>query len=407
MAIHVVGLGLDPADLPSKTTSLIRRARVLVAGERHLQRYAQHPAIKIPIVAPLSSTFAQIREHEQEKGPVVILASGDPMFYGIGPAVIEEFGAGAVTILPNITTIQAAAARIKAPWSDIATVSLHGRQDMHPLFLALGRYERIAVLTDTRSIPAALAQAMLDKGLIQFRIWVFEDLGGEAERFDLYTLEAASQKNFSALNLVLFERTAPMPERPQLGIPDEEFVTERGLITKWSVRSAALAALRISRNHTVWVLGAGCGAVSIEASSLARTGRVFAVEKKAGRIRHIRENIRRFTALLVEPVHGIMPDCLEVLPQPDRIFLGGGLGQPDNSVIEAACACLVPGGRIVASCVLMDSLIRTKACFEAANWPYSITMITVAHSSPLAASMHLEGQNPVFLVAAEKPEVMA
>lgn len=402
MAIHIIGLGVEPDDLSRKELRLINEAQVLVGGERHLDRFKESSAEKIRIVSPLSGVFEQIRSCEAKDLSIVILATGDPLFYGIGQSLINEFGADNVTLTPNVSMLQAAAARIRIPWHDVATVSLHGRPDLFPLFHALNTHSRVAALTDDKHIPSSMAQALLDKGADNFRMWVFEDLGADNERYAPYSLAVASQKNFASLNFVLLEATEARPQRPMLGAPDQSYVTDKGLVTKASIRAAGIAALRLHPKNTLWDLGAGCGAVAIEASALLTQGRVYAVEKKSTRVAHIRENIRRCYALLVEAVHGAYPRCLPDLPDPDRVFIGGGLSKGEG-LLEAVCDRLKPGGRIVVHCALLDTLSRSKSFFQHRDWPLTVLMLQSSKSAPLGKDLHLEAQNPVFILAADKP----
>jgi precorrin-6Y C5,15-methyltransferase (decarboxylating) len=315
---------------------------------------------------------------------------------------VDHFGPDGVIVLPNVTTVQCAAARIKIPWQDVVAVSLHGRSDYAPLYAALLKRDWVAAFTDPTSIPAAIAQSLVDKGVgDRYLLWVFEDMGTDDERFERFSLAEASQRTFSHLSLVLFERVRGADSPLTLGIPDEKFATDKGLITKWPVRAAALAALRITPDSVVWDLGAGSGAVAIEASTLAHNGRVLVVEKNPGRVADIRENIRRFGALSVDVFYGVMPAALADLPDPDRIFIGGGLGK-DVDVLREACRRLAPGGRIVISCVLLGTLLRVKEYLAAQGWPFEVTLAGGGVSTELAGDVRIEGLNPVFLVSAEK-----
>lgn len=403
MSITVVGLGLDPDNLPPQTAERIAKATVLVGGERHLRRFSEHEAIKVTIGSPLSGVIEAINTYDKNDQDIVVLATGDPLFFGIGATLIEELGPGRVEVTPNISTLQVAAARTKIPWHDLAMISLHGREGMLPLFESLMRNQRVAVLTDARSIPAAIAQALLDKGAENYRMWVFEDLESERERVEVYDLKTASQRSFSSLNLVLLERTGPPANTLCLGIPDERFTVHDTLITKGPVRAVTLAALRLTPGDLLWDLGAGCGALAIEAAALLSSGCVYAVEKRSDRVALIRENIRRCHALLVEAVHGTMPRCLDELPDPDRVFIGGGLSR-DPSILDQACKRLRPGGRIVVNCILLDTLALTRKALAAQGWKYEVTLLNAAQSMPLGKDMYLQGGNPIFIVSAGKPE---
>lgn len=399
--IHVVGLGMDPDNLPEHSSEVIEHAQVLCGGRTQLAHFEDHPAEKLTIAAPLDSVLDELAARHAAGFMVVVLADGDPLYFGIGATLIERLGPEDVAVYPGVTALQAAAAKLKIPWNAVETVSLHGRTDWLPLYRALTRADFVAVYTDPANVPAAVAQAALDKGCAHFAMWVLEDLETEAEQVRKFTLEEAARTSFSKLNLVLLERTGRPEVALTLGIPDDLLAKEKNLITKGPVRAAGLAALRVAPGHTVWDLGAGCGAVAVEAASLG-AGRVVAVEKHAGRVGLIRENVRRTGAYTVELVHGTMPRCLDDLPDPDRVFIGGGLSRSD-AVLDAACARLAPGGRLVCSLVLLSTLERVRRNLAARGWPVFVTLVAAAESRPLADDLHLAALNPVFIVGADKP----
>ncbi len=203
------------------------------------------------------------------------------------------------------------------------------------------------------------------------------------------------------------------------GQPESAYAHEGGRITKWPVRAAALAALRIEPHHVVWDLGAGSGSVAVEAAFLARRGHVLAVEREEGRIRNIKENRRRFGAANLDILHAAMPDCLEMdfslateaeicgdsMPSPDRIFIGGELGGGANEagrLLNLAWKRLLPGGRIVASCVLLDDVQLARKGLQTLDPDADVFLVQAACSAPLGNDMHLQALNPVFCIAAQK-----
>lgn len=410
MALYVVGLGMDPGTLPEEHEERIYLAQVLVGGERQLAWYDDHPAEKIVVKAPVDPILDTIAERLKEGKEVVVVASGDPLYFGIADTLVRRFGQGDVDILPNISSLQAAAARIKIPWQEVVSVSLHGRENMGELLSMLMLHDRVAVLTDRRNIPSAIAQTLLERAVDEdaphkqpFMLWVFEDMETDRERVTRYTLDEAAQTSFSRLNMVLVERTMPPSDELRIGIPDEEFSCESRVITKWPVRAVGLAGLGPVPGDVIWDLGAGCGAVSIEAAAIIRRGRIVAVERRGGRVADIRRNVARFGALIVEPVHGTVPECLDELPDPDKIFIGGGLSTT-SEMLEHAAARLSPGGRLVIHCVLLDTLALAKAFLKQNNWPHEVTLIHPSQSRELAGDMHFKAYNPVFIISANKPE---
>ena len=411
--VHLLGMHPGSLGLTDRARDILARAQVIAGGQRLLAALDHcctedrpiQPEKLIPIGRDLAATLARI-ERLSHKLRVVVLADGDPLFYGFGQRLIEALGADNVVVIPNLTTLQVAAARLKLPWQDVRTVSLHGRSDYQPLFAAISRHDAVAVYTDAENPPAAIAQALLQRGAEDFTLTVCEDLDTPQERIRTLALEAVWDEHFSPLNLVLIQRNYP-PETPlQLGIPDHFYFHENALITKQAPRAAGLSMLGILPRSVVWDIGAGCGSVAIEASHLAWQGRVFAIEPNRRRAGMIRENLRRFGAWLVDVLRAEAPDCLAGLPDPDRVFIGGGLGGDEakaKAILDIACKRLPHGGRLVAHCILLETLHRAKQYLESLGWNYGVTQLSAATSDKLAGDLRFKAQNPVFILWAEKP----
>ncbi len=400
--IHVVGVGLNPLDISPRLSERISNAQVLAGGRRLLDWFTDHPGRGIVLEGPLEIAVRKIGKEASNGKDVVVLADGDPLFYGIGNLLASKLGEENVVFHPNLTVLQVAAARIGVPWNDVYTVSLHGRKDLTPLLRALAKNNWVAVFTDSDFNPARVADELVRRGVGDFSIFVFEDLESNTEKVKNLTLEEAARRTFSPLNFVLLNRIRK-PECPlHLGMDDDCYLHQKGLITKKEIRAAGLAALEIMPHNTIWDLGAGCGSVAIEGSLIAEQGSVFAVERDPERARFIGENIVRAGAYGVQVINGEMPDCLEDIPDPDRIFIGGGIGQ-DNQVLEKAAVRLKPGGILVVHIVLMGSLSRTQEYLESLQWPYTITQVQISRSKSIAGDLRLEALNPVYIVSARKP----
>lgn len=402
MPIHVVGLGIDPDTLPEIHEQIITTADVLVGGKRQLESYSNLNAERIPVAAPLSNVFEAMASRYNARKEVVVIADGDPLFFGIGDRIIKEFGSDNVIIHPNTATVQAIASKAKVSWQNMRMVSLHGRSDYTPLYTALMQCDHVTALTDDTNIPAVIAQKLVDRGVSWFRMHIFEKMGTADECITVCTLEEASTRTFASLNAVLLERTGT-PDKPlRLGIPDSHYATENQLITKRPVRTASLGILELEPHHIMWDIGAGSGSVSIEAGHLLTKGGVFAVERKSERVDIIRENRSRFGAINVDIQHGDAQQCIEDFPTPDRIFMGGGLGS-DSTLLAPLCERLRDGGRIVVNCTLLSSLETAKEYFKTLDWEYDVTLIQSADSRPLAGDIRLDSMNPIFIISAHKP----
>ncbi len=400
--VYVVGMGIGAGNcLSPSAEELIRGSDMLVGGKRILRSFEDWEGERVEIKGPLRDIIEEIQDAWSEGKKVAVLADGDPLFFGIGKTLLKEVGPEGVEFIPNVTALQVAASKAKIAWNNLKTVSIHGRKDFWPLLRALCSQDMVGVYTADGQGPSTIATVMINKNIDTFRMTVFEDLGYDTERVRDLDLKEAEELEFSPLNFVLLRRIRD-PEIPlSLGLEDDLYVHDKGMITKKEVRAACLATLAIEPGDVVWDIGAGCGSVAIEASYLARQGEVYAVEKNHERIEHIKENIRRTGAYGVEVIHGEAPQCLDSLPDPDKIFLGGGM-KGNKSLIQKLCERLKPGGRVVANTVLMDSLWEIRKHVESLGWPFDVTQISVARSSSMSADLRFEALNPVFVACGKK-----
>ena len=401
--IHVVGLGVGAEDLTAAQRGIIERAEVLVGGRRLLARFADSPAEKHAIGRDVDAVVAFIGRRLGRKR-VVVLASGDPLFFGIGSRLIEAFGRERVAVHPNVSSVAAACARLGAPWGGLPVVSLHGRRGEGELLRTLAAAGRAAVLTDPEHHPAWLAgriRAGLGDG---FRMAVAEALGEPGERAAWYSLAAAQAGRFADPNVVLLTRAAPAPPRRRplrLGTPESWFEHERGLITKSEVRAVSLAKLRLGRGHVLWDLGSGSGAVAIEAALLTGGSPAVAVEKDPRRAEQIRVNARRFGVRRLAVVQAALPAGLDGLPDPDRVFIGGG-GRELPRILRAAAARLRPGGVLVVNTVLLETATAAAAALRRLGFSPQTVQVQVNRSRPMPFGERLEAVNPVWIVSATR-----
>ncbi len=401
--VAVVGLGLGQPRLDDAAEEAVARADVLVGGARQLAAFADHPGQRIPIAAPLSQALDAMAAARDAGLRLVVLADGDPLYFGIGRALLNRFGPDALVFYPNVTAVAAAAARLKRPWQDLAVASLHGRQDFTPLFAALSQSGAAMAYTDAANTPAIIAASVLDRAGDVFTATVLENLGLPDERVRHLSLAEAASLEFSPLNLIYLERTRP-PEVPlALGLADHALLRQDAVFTKAPVRAVSLAALSPRPGHVIWDIGAGTGTVALEASLLNAGGPVLAVERDPDRHALLARNIQRTGALTVRPVLGQAPDCFGHLPDPDRVFVGGGLSEHPG-LLAAMGSRLRPGGRLVANTVLLGSLERAMAELVRLGFSTTLTQVQASLSTPLAGDVRLRAGNPVFILAAAKDD---
>jgi len=401
--ITIVGMGLSARDVTAEQLDVIRSADILMGGQRHLDQFGDLPMRKWTITARIDEAMAFI--HEQRKSArIVVLASGDPLFYGIGARITRELGPDQVVILPNITSIAAAFSRIGRPWSDAAVLSLHGRNQKYRLLEEVKRGKTVAVLTDTRHSPRWLAQWLLDKGVKHVAMNIFERMGSAEEALCRCALHQAAQMDFAHPNVAILEfepGNSPCNDLT-LGMADDAFSHENGLITKMEVRAVTLAKLRLKPGLTLWDLGAGSGSVGIEASVLIGPGRIVAVEKRAARLAQIRENAQRYGVYNLDAVQCVLPKGLSDLPTPDRIFIGGG-GRELAAIIASSTRLLRPDGVMVVNTVLADNLCRALDALETAGMSTEVVQLQVSRSKAMPWSRRFEAQNPVWIISGTRP----
>jgi len=415
--VQVVGLGMSPADLTSKARQIIEAAQVLVGGKRLLKYFPNHPARKIPLGKDPQKTLKELPSLAASQR-VVVLASGDPNFYGVGPLVVEALGAERVVLYPNVTAVQAACARLKIAWQDAAVVSLHGRA-WEPLKEALKEGGKLIIYTDPQHPPEAIARFLLARGHGQMRLCVCEDLGQDTERVSWLSAAEAQTREFSPLNLVVAwpdstgeEGIVSEDEAPasgaqvfpalHLGLPEEALAHQQGLITKVEVRAVVLAKLQLGPGQVLWDVGAGCGSVGLEASLLLGGGRIFAVEQDPQRAAQIKANREKYRVANLEVVLGQAPKCLAGLPTPERVFVGGG-GRILAKVLKEVIKRLDSKGRVVLTATLLKSLETARQVLGRAGWQVEVVQLQVSRARPLGDSEYLQALNPVWVVTAMPP----
>jgi precorrin-6B C5,15-methyltransferase / cobalt-precorrin-6B C5,C15-methyltransferase len=400
--VQVIGWGMSPEDLTPKVREIIRKAQVLVGGRRLLDYFPEHPARQIILGKDPEKALAQLPALAAAKR-VVVLASGDPNCYGVGPLVVKVLGAENVVVHPNVTAVQAASARLKMAWQDAAVVSLHGR-GFECLAQALNQgADKLFVYTDPVHTPAAIARFLLARGQGEARLCVLEDLGMDSECLGWLTPAEAQEREFSPLNMVVILTSAGKRSQAHLhlGLPEEALAHQAGLITKAEVRAVVLAKLELYPGLTLWDVGAGCGSVGLESSLLLPGGRIIALERDPERAAQIRANAEKFGVAALSVVCGRAPDCLADLPAPQRVFIGGG-GRDLPEILQEVMRRLESGGRVVLTATLLETLETARAVLAQAGWEVEITQLQVSRSRPLADGAFLQALNPVWIVTGFK-----
>ncbi len=392
--IHVVGLH-HPQELSPFCQSLISQAEILVGGRRHLSYFPDHPGEKILLSSPLEKVLKRLKREQERK--IVVLTSGDPLFFGLGRLLLKHLPPEVLVFHPAPSAVQLAFSRLKLTWEDARVVSLHARS-WRNLHLEIAPYRKVAFFTDPENNPSRLASYLLAKE-VRGQAFVCENLGLPEEKITTLSLEEVPQASFSSLNVMVLLKEA-RPRRLLFGLPEERFRHEAGLITKAEVRAAIVSALSPFPEATVWDLGAGSGAVGLELAGLAFRGETYLVERKPERIKLIHENLHLSRLDNVKIIDADFKECLSSLPSPDLVFIGGGW-RTLRSQGEVFLGRLKPETKIAATFVILEHLLSALEFFEKSGFKTQFSALWLARGQGFPkGGRGLFAQNPVFLLKA-------
>jgi len=386
--LTIIGVGDDGlAGLSLSTRVLIDTAEVLVGGDRHQAMVPDTRAERLTWVGGLEAATDRIARWRGRR--VVVLATGDPMYYGAGANLTRRFDPGEITVLPYPGAFSFAAARMVWSLADVETLTVHGRA-LANLNLVLAPGVRMLVLSWSGDTPAEAAALLTERGFGPSAVTVFEHLGGPKERRVDGIAETWGHPRSADLNTLAIECRAgsDAPILPRVpGLPDEAFEND-GQMTKREVRAATVAALAPLPGQVLWDVGAGSGSVAIEWLRSVPRYRVagggqasaVAIESDAGRCATIAGNAAVLGVPQLQVVHGEAPDALSGLtPHPDSVFLGGGIARP--GLLEACWRALTPGGRLVANAVTIDG--EARLVDFRAHHGGDLTRIAISRAEPV------------------------
>ncbi|MGW0610578.1 precorrin-6y C5,15-methyltransferase (decarboxylating) subunit CbiE [Streptomyces sp. NPDC002788] len=395
----VVGIGADGwAGIPDSSRAVLLDAEVLLGGPRQLEllppdcagERVAWPSPLRPAVPGLLAAHAGRR--------IAVLASGDPMFYGIGRTLNEVFGP--VRVLPHPSSVSHACARLGWPVEDTEVVTLVGRPAAR-LAAALHDKRRLLVLSAGAATPADVAALLRDRGFGPSRMRVLEQLGGPGEHMsDAVTADDWSRPPGDPLNLVAVEcRRAPDARRLGAvpGLPDEAYEHD-GQLTKRHVRAVTLSVLAPAPGELLWDVGGGSGSIAVEWMRTHPSCRAVSVERDPVRAERIARNAERLGVPGLRVVTGAAPDALAELPSPDAVFIGGGLTAP--GLLDTCWAALPVGGRLVANTVTLESeALLADACRRHGG---ELVRLAVSHAVPVGGFTGWRQAMPVTQWAVRK-----
>ncbi|WP_210593224.1 precorrin-6y C5,15-methyltransferase (decarboxylating) subunit CbiE [Streptomyces sp. GESEQ-35] len=396
------GTGAPPAE------DVLGAAELVVGGQRHLDAVPLPSGAERVVLGPLAPALDRIEAYVGKQAPVVVLASGDPGFFGIVRVLAERFGAGLLDIRPGVSSVAAAFARARLTWDDAVVVSAHGRE-LRTAVNVCRAQAKVAVLTGPGSGPAELGAALVHSERV---LVVASALGDPArERVERVTpREAAGRDWGTAVSVVLCLDEARTSEGvrtvagPGVGpagwaLDEAGFAHRDSMITKFEVRALALARLGPRLGDLVWDIGAGSGSVAVECARLGAA--VVAVEKAGDGIERIRANAAAH-GVDVRTVHGSAPGVLSELDDPDAVFVGGG-GR-DLPAIVAGCA-LRARRTVVVAMAALDRVPAVREALTGAGFGCDGVLLQSSRLAPLPGDVtRLAATNPVFLLWGVRPQ---
>jgi precorrin-6B C5,15-methyltransferase / cobalt-precorrin-6B C5,C15-methyltransferase len=410
--VDIVGIGDDGIEgLTEVARRIVEQADVVAGPASLLGLLASRSAERLAVGSNLDELSSIIQRATSAGQRLVLLTGGDPLFYGVARFLCDRFGKDRINVVPHVSSMQLAFARVKESWDEAYLANL----DTVPLPRAIERIrsaEKAGLFTSESVTPSVLATRLLAQNIDCFVAYVCENLGSPDERVTRLTLDELRLTEFAPLNVVILVRQQNVPDQPtvmpgvrRFGNPDEYFLQtqpKRGLLTPMEVRVIALALLDVGARDIVWDVGAGSGSVAIEAAQLAVLGEVMAIEMDAADHGMIVSNAERFGVRNVVPVLGSAPDVWRDLPDPDAIFVGG-TGRSVAQIVKEAVRRLKEGGRIVVNVSSLENVAAVREVLRVAGWGPNVRMIQVAESVEQFESARLESRNPSFLISAVAP----
>ena len=407
--VHIVGIGDDGVEgMTAHARRLVEAADVLVGPESCAQLMPAGLRSRLVPASNLEELVERIEAGASKR--IVVLASGDPLFYGTARYVCSKLGKDRFEVVPHVSSMQLAFARVKESWEEAFLANLAG-QSIERVIDRVRSSDTAGLFTSDQGPAPAVARALLDEGIDSFQAYVCENLGSPDERVTQGSLAEIAKDSFASPNVMILVRKARVADKPGhvgtrlFGNPDECFLQsrpKRGLLTPSEVRSLALAELGLQTTSMMWDVGAGSGSVGLEAARIARDGVVYAIEMDPDDHSLIRENAARFGVTNLHPVLGRAPEAWLSLPDPDAIYVGGS-GRDVAMLVEQAWERLKSGGRLVTACNSIENLAAVHALLRARSGDAAYWMVNIARGIEQLDRIRFEAINPMFLIAATKP----
>ncbi|MGF1579428.1 MAG: precorrin-6y C5,15-methyltransferase (decarboxylating) subunit CbiE [Gemmataceae bacterium] len=411
LKIYIIGVGSDgETGLTGHARRILEEAEMLLGSDQALSLLGNVRGEPVRVGPDLPEVVRTLEENLGKKRMVVV-AIGDPLFYGVARYLCDRLGKDNFEVFPHVSSMQDAFARVKESWEEAYLTNLA----THPLSSVLDRIriaEVVGMFPSETEDPSSIAKQLLSRGLDYFRAYVCENLGGPDERVTQGELDEIAEIEFSPMSVMILKRLPNRPDQRRepssfrvFGNPDDVFAQSRpksGLITQAEVRALALAEMDIQPGTVVWDIGAGSGSLALEAAQLSKPGMVYAIEQEAADYHLILANAETFDVKNVKAIHGTAPGVFSDLPRPDAIFVGG-TGQEVVRLIESAYESLLPGGRLVVNVATIERLSAVYTVLKRLIQPVNSLLVNLSRATEQMETIRFESVNPTFLLWVVKP----
>ena len=409
--IPIVGVGPDGlAGLTVRSREVLLAAEVVFGSEAALRLLPELTAERVRVGTDLPEIAERLRAGLGVKRQVVA-AIGDPLFYGTARYLCDKVGADSFEVVPHVSSMQLAFARLKESWEEAYLTDLSAKR-LDDVLDKIRSAETVGLFTSEASPPNRIARELLARGIDYFRASVCENLGGRDERVTQGELSEIQDLRFDPLNIMILRRKPNKPDAPRrtsklarFGNPDEVFAQSRpknGLITQAEVRAVALAQLDLQVGDVAWDVGAGSGSVAIEMAQLTHPGMVYAIEQDSADYHLIVANAEQFGVPNVKPVFGRAPAVFTDLPLPDAVFVGGNGGEVAR-LLESSFAALRPGGRLVVNVGTLEMITATYEVLKRLAPTVDVLLMNLARGVEQLESLRFEAINPSVILRVRKP----
>lgn len=367
-------------------------------------------ARRVVLDPDMTRALDQVKDAMRAEHPVLV-SYGDPLFFGVTRYLIDRLGKDSFEVLPHVSSMQLAFARVKESWDDAYLASLEG-PPIEQIIDRIRTAEKVGLFSSATLPPRQLARLLLDHGIDYFSVYVCEHLGQPDERVTHATLAELTELDFDPLHVLVLVRQPGSPDLHARGLkyrlfgnPDDAFAQsrpKRSLVTQAEVRAIALSQMDLHASSVVWDIGAGSGSVSIEAAQLAPLGVVHAVEPDPADLALLLANCERFGVSNVRTVPARAPECLDQLPDPDAVFVGG-TGRQVGTILKESYARLRPGGNLVVNLATIESLVTAHSVLKGLASEVRVWNVTLARGIEQMDRVRFQSINPTFLLAVSKP----